>query len=56
MASKGNSVKRDFIKSTDSKNTKEVDTLSTVDMGKDFVKSGETVTVVVSHGYKQVNN
>jgi hypothetical protein len=53
---KGNAIKRDFIPAGQSKKPSEVDTLSNTDMGFDFVKPGETVTVAQSHGHKKINN
>lgn len=53
---KGNSIKRDFIPSTGCKKVSEIDVLSPADMGKDFVKAGETPKVSDSNGHKQVNN
>ncbi len=38
---KGTAVKRDFIKSGDSKKPDENDTLSPIDKGKDYIKAGE---------------
>jgi len=38
---KGNAVKRDHIKVPDTLKPDEVDTLSSIDQGKDFIKTGE---------------
>jgi len=42
---KGAKKVRDFIKTNDTLRSEEIDTLSTVDKGYDFVKPGETAQI-----------
>jgi len=46
---KGKAIKRDFIKSTDTKKTEEIDQLSAVDKGYDYLKTGQTAGDTHAH-------